>query len=124
MNFRGSDGYGKTFSDAGRDNWIVMQEDVTDGTKWLYAKGIADPTKTCIAGWSFGGYASLMGAAKHSDLYQCSIAMAALTDVDDAKRDLRKYRDGRAAAKEFFGDAIFLAKKTARSSLLSLRNFS
>ena len=106
MNFRGSDGYGKTFSDAGRDNWIVMQEDVTDGTKWLYAKGIADPTKTCIAGWSFGGYASLMGAAKHSDLYQCSIAMAALTDVDDAKRDLRKYRDGRAAAKEFFGDAM------------------
>ena len=106
MNFRGSDGYGKTFSDAGRDNWIVMQEDVTDGTKWLYEKGIADPSKTCIAGWSFGGYASLMGAAKHSDLYKCSIAMAALTDVDDAKRDLEKYRDGKAAAKTFFGEAM------------------
>lgn len=106
MNFRGSEGYGKRFAEAGRDNWIVMQEDVEDGARWLYEKGYADPKKTCIAGWSYGGYAALMGAAKTTGLYQCAIAMAALTDIAAAKRDFKKYRGGSAAAKEFFGDAM------------------
>lgn len=106
MNFRGSEGYGKSFADAGRNNWIVMQEDVEDGTKWLYDKGYADPDKTCIAGWSYGGYAALMGAAKTSELYQCAVAMAALTDIADAKSDFAKYRGGRVDAKEFFGEAM------------------
>ena len=54
MNFRGSDGYGKSFEEAGRNNWIVMQEDVEDATKYLFNKGYADPERTCIAGWSYG----------------------------------------------------------------------
>ena len=32
--------------------------------------------------------------------------MAALTDINDAKRDLAKYRGGKHAAKEFFGEAM------------------
>jgi len=107
MNFRGSAGYGKSFKEAGRDNWLVMQEDVEDATRYLLKKGYADPSRTCIAGWSYGGYAALMGAAKDTDgLYDCVIAMAALTDINDAKRDLAKYRGGRHAAKTFFGDAM------------------
>ena len=106
MNFRGSEGYGKSFADAGRNNWIVMQQDVEDGTRWLYEKGYADKNRTCIAGWSYGGYAALMGVATDPDLYKCAIAMAALTDINDAKRDLRKYRGGKHAAKEFFGEAL------------------
>lgn len=107
MNFRGSEGYGKSFKEAGRDNWLVMQEDVEDATRFLLKKGYSDPDRTCIAGWSYGGYAALMGAAKDNDgLYDCVIAMAALTDINDAKRDLAKYRGGRAAAKEFFGEAM------------------
>jgi len=75
-------------------------------TRWLYEKGYADKSRTCIAGWSYGGYAALMGVATDPDLYKCAIAMAALTDIDDAKRDLRKYRGGKFAAKEFFGEAM------------------
>ncbi len=107
MNFRGSEGYGKAFKEAGRDNWLVMQEDVEDATRYLLKKGYADPDRTCIAGWSYGGYAALMGAAKDNDgLYDCVIAMAALTDINDAKRDLKKYRGGKQAAKTFFGEAM------------------
>ena len=106
MNFRGSEGYGKSFADAGRDNWVVMQEDVEDGMKFLLEKGYADPDRTCIAGWSYGGYAALMGAAKAPELYSCVIAMAALTDISAAKDDLKKYRGGRAAAKKFFGESM------------------
>lgn len=106
MNFRGSEGYGKAYADAGRNNWIVMQQDVEDGTRWLYEKGYADKSRTCIAGWSYGGYAALMGVSTDPDLYKCAIAMAALTDINDAKRDLKKYRGGKHAAKEFFGEAM------------------
>jgi len=106
MNFRGSDGYGKAYADAGRNNWIVMQQDVEDGTRWLYEKGYADKSRTCIAGWSYGGYAALMGVSTDPDLYKCAIAMAALTDINDAKNDLKKYRGGKYAAKEFFGEAM------------------
>ncbi len=106
MNFRGSDGYGKSFEEAGRNNWVVMQEDVEDGTRWLMDKGYADPSRTCIAGWSYGGYAALMGVAKDPELYKCAIAMAALTDIAGAKRNMREYRGGRFAAKEFFGEAM------------------
>ena len=107
MNFRGSEGYGKSFKEAGRDNWLVMQEDVEDATRYLLGKGYSDPNRTCIAGWSYGGYAALMGAAKDNEgLYDCVIAMAALTDINDARRDLAKYRGGKHAAKEFFGEAM------------------
>jgi len=106
MNFRGSEGYGRAFKEAGRNNWIVMQEDVEDGARWLLEKGYADPEKTCIAGWSYGGYAALMGVATDPELYKCAIAMAALTDIADAKRDMSKYRGGKHAAKEFFGEAF------------------
>ena len=107
MNFRGSSGYGKSFEDAGRDNWLVMQEDVEDATRYLLKKGYADPDRTCIAGWSYGGYAALMGAAKDNDgLYDCVIAMAALTDIKAAQQAMKDYRGGRHAAKTFFGDAM------------------
>lgn len=107
MNFRGSSGYGKSFEEAGRNNWIVMQEDVEDATRYLMEKGYSDPNRTCIAGWSYGGYAALMGAAKDKEgLYDCVISMAGLTDIDDAKKDLKDYVGGRAVARTFFGDAL------------------
>jgi dipeptidyl aminopeptidase/acylaminoacyl peptidase len=101
MNFRGSEGYGKTFKDSGRDNWVVMQEDVEDGAKWLMSKGYADPNRTCIAGWSYGGYAALMGALKNPDLYACAVSMAGVTDLKDMINDIKKYQFGRISARNF-----------------------
>ncbi len=101
MNFRGSAGYGKKFKDAGRENWVVMQEDVEDGTRWLLDKGYADPKRTCIAGWSYGGYAALIGAIKNPDLYACSISMAGVTDLKDMINDMKKYRFGRISVQNF-----------------------
>jgi len=106
MNFRGSEGYGKAYEEAGRKNWVVMQEDVEDGMRWLLRKGYADPKRSCIAGWSYGGYASLMGAAKTGELYSCSIAMAAVSDLHDLIRDMKKYKYGRASANEFVKDGF------------------
>lgn len=101
MNFRGSDGYGKAFEDSGRENWTVMQQDVEDGAHWLIERGYADPERTCIVGWSYGGYAALMGALKNPELYACAISMAGVTDLQDMIRDIKEYRFGRIAAKDF-----------------------
>ncbi|MGB6230560.1 MAG: alpha/beta fold hydrolase [Litorimonas sp.] len=106
MNFRGSEGFGRSFADAGRDSWVVMQEDVEDGMRWLLEKGYADPDRSCIAGWSYGGYAALMGAATHPELYNCAIAIAALSDIPMAVRDARRYTYGRARAARTFGPLL------------------
>lgn len=78
-----------------------MQDDVEDGASWLVKKGYADPERLCIAGWSYGGYASLMGAIKNSDLYACAISMAGVTDLRDMISDMEKYRFGKLAARNF-----------------------
>lgn len=101
MNFRGSIGYGKEFEEAGRKNWVVMQEDVEDGARWLIEKGYADPSRTCISGWSYGGYAALIGKIKNPDLYACTISMAGVTDLKGLINDLREYRFGRLTSRGF-----------------------
>ena len=55
-NFRGSTGYGSAFHRAGFNQWgLRMQDDISDGIKWLVAQGVADPTRVCIVGASYGG---------------------------------------------------------------------
>lgn len=106
MNFRGSAGYGKTFEESGRKNWVVMQEDVEDGTRWLISEGLADPKRICIVGWSYGGYAALMGAAKNPELYNCAASVAGLTDIKDHIRDRGEYLFGDIAMENFIGEGF------------------
>ncbi|MBL8298000.1 MAG: S9 family peptidase [Rhodanobacteraceae bacterium] len=82
VNFRGSGGYGDRFVRAGYKQWGgVMQDDVTDATKWAIEQGIADPKRICIYGGSYGGYAALMGAVREPDLYRCAIGNAGVYDL-------------------------------------------
>ncbi|MEM8981870.1 MAG: prolyl oligopeptidase family serine peptidase [Pseudomonadota bacterium] len=98
MNFRGSAGFGADYEEAGRSNWALMHDDIEDGTRWLVREGYADPERICIAGWSFGGYAALVGAFRTPELYQCAVSIAGVTDLSDLVRDARKYRFGRLTA--------------------------
>lgn len=90
-NYRGSAGFGRSYAEAGYRQWgRAMQDDVTDGVMWLVETGRANPEQICIVGFSYGGYAALMGAALTPDLYQCAFAGAPVADVDgflDFKRD-------------------------------------
>ncbi|MEP6342050.1 MAG: prolyl oligopeptidase family serine peptidase [Maricaulaceae bacterium] len=94
MNFRGSAGYGEAYENAGRENWVLMLNDVEDGARWLVEKGYTNPDKLCVAGWSFGGYAALMEAIENPDLYSCVLSMAGVTDLKDLINDEKKYRFG------------------------------
>lgn len=82
MNFRGSSGYGDSFEAAGDRQWgQAMQDDITDAAGWLVEQGHADPERLAIMGASYGGYASLMGAVRTPNLYQCAAAFAPVTDL-------------------------------------------
>jgi dipeptidyl aminopeptidase/acylaminoacyl peptidase len=73
-NFRASTGYGKKFLDAGNNEWgQKMQDDLTWGTKYLIAQGIADPKRVGIMGGSYGGYATLAGVTFTPDLYAAAV---------------------------------------------------
>ncbi len=57
-----------------------MQDDVADAVLWAQAQGLADQ-RVCIAGASYGGYATLMGLVRHPELYRCGVAWVAVTDL-------------------------------------------
>lgn len=81
--FRGSTGYGAKHFTAGWKQWgLSMQDDVTDGTRWLIDQGIADPKRICIMGASYGGYATLMGLIREPALYRCGVEWAGVTDIE------------------------------------------
>jgi dienelactone hydrolase len=81
-NFRGSAGFGAAFRDAGRGQWgRKMQDDITDGALALASMGWADPKRSCIAGWSYGGYAALAGGALTPEMYKCVVSIAGVSDL-------------------------------------------
>jgi dipeptidyl aminopeptidase/acylaminoacyl peptidase len=70
LNFRGSSGYGEEWQDAGHQAWgTIMSDDITAGARWLIDQRIADPRRLCIVGWSYGGYAALIGVVRNPGLY-------------------------------------------------------
>lgn len=82
-NFRGSSGYGAAWEEAGRGQWgALMQTDVEDGAAALVRAGIADGSRICIVGASYGGYAALAGVTLTPDRYRCGVAVAGVSDLN------------------------------------------
>jgi dipeptidyl aminopeptidase/acylaminoacyl peptidase len=82
MNFRGSTGYGRKFWEISFKQWgKTMQDDISDGVKWLIDKGIADPKRVAIYGGSYGGYATLSGLAFTPELYACGVDYVGVSNL-------------------------------------------
>ncbi len=74
VNYRGSDGYGKKFLNAGNREWAgKMHDDLIDAMEWAKARGIADPSRLAIMGGSYGGYATLVGLAFTPKVFTCGV---------------------------------------------------
>jgi dipeptidyl aminopeptidase/acylaminoacyl peptidase len=81
-NFRASGGYGKAFLNAGDRQWgKLMQDDITWGVKYLAQTGVADKTRVCIMGGSYGGYATLAGLAFTPDVYACGVDIVGPSNI-------------------------------------------
>jgi dipeptidyl aminopeptidase/acylaminoacyl peptidase len=103
-----------------------MQNDVADGARYLIAKGIVDPKRICIAGASYGGYATLMGLINDPDLFKCGIDWVGVTDINllysggwsrpsDMTDDLRKY-----SMPDMLGDPVKDAAQIKATSPIEL----
>ena len=92
MNFRGSTGYGKKFWMTSFKQWgKTMQDDITDGVKWLIDQRIADPKKIAIYGGSYGGYATLAGLTFTPELYACGVDYVGVSNMFTFMKSIPPY---------------------------------
>jgi len=81
--FRGSLGYGTHHENLGRKQWgQAMQADLVDAARWAVEKGLADAKRICIAGASYGGYATLMGLIRDPEVFACGFEWAGVTGLE------------------------------------------
>ena len=96
VNYRGSIGYGRTFRDHIISNIGFPEvEDVTSGLDDLIARGVADPERVVIGGWSWGGYITLLALGTHPDRFVAGVAGVPVGDYmasyDDSAPSLQAY---------------------------------
>lgn len=107
VNFRGSGNFGRAYRSAGARQWGgAMQDDLTDATRWAIDQGHADPTRICIYGASYGGYAALMGAAKEPSLYKCAAGYVGVYDLPMmfTTGDIQSRGSGETYLREWLGN--------------------
>jgi dipeptidyl aminopeptidase/acylaminoacyl peptidase len=71
----------------------AMQDDKDDGALYLVKQGLVDPDRIAMFGWSYGGYAALIAASREPNIYQCTIAGAALSNWPKLKAVWGRGRD-------------------------------
>ena len=88
VNYRGSDGFGQAWRDELTGNVGFLEvEDIVAGLDDLVARGLADPARVVLAGWSWGGYVTLMGLGRHPDRWVAGIAGVPVADYIAAYED-------------------------------------
>ncbi|WP_083508097.1 S9 family peptidase [Erythrobacter sp. AP23] len=74
VNYRGSTGFGKDFTNAAVKEFAgKMHDDLIDAVDWAVDEGIAIEDKVAIGGGSYGGYATLTGVAFTPDTFACGV---------------------------------------------------
>ena len=74
-NYRGSTGYGRAWRDAlTGDPGLTDVDDVTAGLRDILRRPDVDASRAVIAGWSWGGYITLMQLGRNPDLWRAGMA--------------------------------------------------
>jgi dipeptidyl aminopeptidase/acylaminoacyl peptidase len=82
VNYRGGLGRGNRFERAGYRQWGErIQDDLVDGVRWAVGQGLADQTRICSYGASFGAYAAMMVQVKAPELFRCAVGVAGIYDL-------------------------------------------
>ncbi|MBX7231086.1 MAG: prolyl oligopeptidase family serine peptidase [Bdellovibrionales bacterium] len=93
INYRGSSGYGKRFSNLAHRQWgSGIQNDISDGYDWLIKQGLAHPKKVALMGQGFGGYLALMSAIKEPQNYACVLSLSGITNWVSFLKNLNPYQ--------------------------------
>ena len=82
VNYRGSTGFGKEFTNAGNKEWAgKMHDDLIDAVDWAVNEKIADPARVAIMGGSYGGYATLVGLTFTPEKFACGVDIVGPSNI-------------------------------------------
>jgi dipeptidyl aminopeptidase/acylaminoacyl peptidase len=80
-NIRGSTGYGEKFMEMNRADWGGADyRDMMAGIDALIARGVADPDRLGIGGWSYGGYMAEW-AITQTTRFKAAVSGAGMADL-------------------------------------------
>lgn len=83
VNFRASTGLGKSFVNAGNNEWArAMDDDLLDAVDWAITANIADPARVAIMGVSYGGYATLASMTRNPTKFACGVDIVGPSNLE------------------------------------------
>ncbi|MFF4248169.1 S9 family peptidase [Streptomyces sp. NPDC001822] len=88
VNYRGSTGYGRAWTDALKHRvGLIELEDIAAVREWAVDSGLADPERLVLAGGSWGGYLTLLGLGTQPDVWALGLAAVPVADYVTAYHD-------------------------------------
>ena len=88
VNYRGSTGYGREWTDALRHRvGLIELEDIAAVREHLVATGLADPARLVLTGGSWGGYLTLLGLGTQPEAWTVGVAVVPVADYVTAYHD-------------------------------------
>lgn len=120
-NYRGSDSDGNAFyaaiyKDAGQG----PGEDVMSGVEYLKSRGLIDPARMAVSGWSYGGFMTTW-LAGHYPVWKVAVAGAAVTDWVEMYdlSDGNVTQSEATGASPYVGDGMAINRRQSPSSAMT-----
>lgn len=120
-NYRGSDNRGNAFfaaiyKDAGQG----PGEDVMSGVAYLKSRGLVDPARMAVTGWSYGGFMTTW-LAGHYPVWKAAVAGAPVTDWVEMYdlSDGNVTESATTGASPYVGDGMAINRRQSPSSTVS-----
>jgi dipeptidyl aminopeptidase/acylaminoacyl peptidase len=108
-NYRGSDNLGNAYQHAiANDAGEGPGRDVVAGVDALVARGVVDPARVAVTGWSYGGFMTAWLIGRYPERWRAAVAGAAPVDLTDmyALTDLNVMRRHAITSSPFVGDNL------------------
>lgn len=81
VNYRGSEGYGRAYREAGKGSYgTLIEDDIDSAVDAALAKYPLDAGRMCAMGTSYGGYSALISAVRHPDRFRCVVSISGVSD--------------------------------------------
>lgn len=107
VNFRGSEGYGRAFREAGHRNYGTrIEDDIDAAINLALASYPLDASRMCVVGSSYGGYSALVSAVRWPQRFRCAVSIAGISDraLFFTASDTARSEKGRQLAEKMMGN--------------------
>ena len=92
LNYRGSSGYGKAYSEALQGRWGISDvEDAHSSAHHLISQGLAHSNQLVLMGGSAGGFTLLLSLAQHPGLFRAAICRYGVSDLMTLAADTHRF---------------------------------